>query len=382
MQPRALHRATPDSVCDRPWLRRTLEAALAVAAVALASCGSMDPPSGPAAGEAALNATSPTALLRSGRGDGLRMMVWYPAAGGSVEREIVIGDPGAPVFLAGRAAAAAPWQAGERRPLVLLSHGFGGAARQMTWLGTALARRGFVAAAVDHPGTNGLEPMTAEGVYAPWERAVDLRQALDHLLAHPVVGPRVDVRRVGVAGFSLGGWTALLLAGALPDFDRFRAFCGDPRRDATCLPQREYPIDFDLQPELLAQHHAAPLAAGASQSQRDPRIRSALLLAPALGQALEPASLRLIRMPVLVIAGDADPVTPTPTNGTFLAQHIPGARLELLPNVGHYDFLSPCGPAGLRNAAAYCTDDPGLDRATTHQRVIEQAHSFFARTLH
>jgi predicted dienelactone hydrolase len=155
--------------------------------------------------------------------------------------------------------------------------------------------------------------MTAEGVYAPWERAVDLRHALDHLLAHREIGPRVDAGRIGSAGFSLGGWTALLLVGGRPDFDRFRAFCAGPQRDAICQPQREYPLDFTRQPALLAQPHAAPLAAGARQSQRDARIRSALLLAPALGQALDPASLGAIQAPV---------------------QHIPGARLELLPGVG------------------------------------------------
>ena len=65
-----------------------------------------------------------------------------------------------------------------QHPVVLLSQGCGGIGGQMTWLGSALARAGCVAIAVDHPGTNGADGITREGRYAPWERAGELVAAL------------------------------------------------------------------------------------------------------------------------------------------------------------------------------------------------------------
>jgi predicted dienelactone hydrolase len=40
-----------------------------------------------------------------------------------------------------------------------------------------------------------------------------------------MVGRHVDPRRIGAAGFSLGGYTVLELAGARTDMSLFRAYC-------------------------------------------------------------------------------------------------------------------------------------------------------------
>ena len=47
--------------------------------------------------------------------------------------------------------------------MILLSHGFGGTARIMGWLGIPLARAGYVVIAVDHPGDNAIDPITVAG---------------------------------------------------------------------------------------------------------------------------------------------------------------------------------------------------------------------------
>jgi predicted dienelactone hydrolase len=79
----------------------------------------------------------------------LRVTVWYPAAENAVEAPQVIGPAEAPLFLAGEAAPHAAFApALEKWPLILLSHGTGGSAMQMAWLGTALARAGYMVAAV------------------------------------------------------------------------------------------------------------------------------------------------------------------------------------------------------------------------------------------
>jgi predicted dienelactone hydrolase len=330
------------------------------------------------AGEAARTATTPSAAARNHGDATLPILVWYPAT--AAETEFDMGPPGHPIFLTGRVAAGAPFADEARHPLILMSHGFGGVARQMTWLGAPLARHGYIVVAVDHPGTNGRDGVTAEGASAPWERAGDLTAALNLVLADAALSPHIDTSRIGVAGFSMGGFTAALEAGARPDFDHFRMFCKSSERDAICDPQLEFPQKFNPG-EILAQPEMRDIAARQANDFRDPRIKAAFLIAPALGQALDQPSLSRIHIPVEIVLGAADPIAPPKTNGEFLAHVIPAARLTVLPGVGHYDFLSECGPAGTRLAKPLCTDGIGTIRAQTHTTTLTEAIAFFDRTL-
>ena len=332
------------------------------------------------AGERHLATTTASAAVRN-RGDGaLRITLWYPAT--ATEQEVEIGPAGAPIFVSGRTAADAAFADDARHPLILVSHGFGGTARQMTWLAAALARAGYVVVGVDHPGTNGIDGVTAEGAYAPWERAGDLKAALDTVLADPKLAAHIDTSRIGVAGFSLGGFTSLLEVGARADMPQLIAFCDGPDRDAICNPQLEYPLDVHQSPKVLAEPAMAPLAARQGADLSDPRVRAAFLIAPAAIEGLDFDSIRRIKAPVAMALGDADPIAPPKTNGELVAKLLPRASVDLLPNVGHYDFLSECGAAGHTYAKPYCSDAPGVSRAATHERVERDAIAFFDAHLH
>ena len=99
--------------------------------------------------------------------------VWYPAAPATWAVEHNLGPPGSPLFRLGEWADNA-YPANGRFPLIVLSHGTGGSAQMIAWLGRALASKGYIAAAVNHPGNNALEEYTAEGFLIWWERARDL----------------------------------------------------------------------------------------------------------------------------------------------------------------------------------------------------------------
>jgi predicted dienelactone hydrolase len=94
--------------------------------------------------------------------------VWYPADSASVEKPQWVGPLNAPLFAVGSAAPDARPAAG-RLPLVVLSHGTGGSALMLGWLGTTLAAHGYIAAAVNHPGNNRLEPYTPAGFSLWWD---------------------------------------------------------------------------------------------------------------------------------------------------------------------------------------------------------------------
>ena len=95
----------------------------------------------------------------------------------------MLGPPGRPLLDGGRAAPdAALSPTPVKFPLIVLSHGTGGTAGNLAWLGTALASRGFVAAAVNHPGNNAVDGYTVQGFALWWERAHDLSAVIDGML--------------------------------------------------------------------------------------------------------------------------------------------------------------------------------------------------------
>lgn len=331
------------------------------------------------AGERRLATRSPTAAARHDGDATLRLIIWYPAS--KPETQVIVGPPGSPIFIAGAVARDAPFADVARHPLILLSHGFGGSARQMTWLGAALARHGYVAVAVDHPGANSIDGVSDAGAYAPWAQATDLRAAPDFALGQPELAPHIDRDRIGVAGFALGGYASLLIVGAHSDFRHFAAFCEGLDKDAMCNKHLEYPLDYRRRAEVLARPGLEALAAAESSDFGDPRIKALFLVAPAFVKALAPASLSRVRVPVGIVLGTADPIAPAATNGQLATRLIPGAKLRMLPAVGHYDFLSECGPGGFKAVAPLCTDGAGTTRAQTHAVTEAVGIAFFDRAL-
>lgn len=113
-------------------------------------------------------------------------------------------------------------------PLALFSHGVSGCRNQSAYLMAALAQAGMVVAAPDHEDQRCGQHLTIESLppefYTPdlWRdqkyagRRDQLRELRTALLADPTLGPRIDATKLALIGHSLGGYTVLGLAGALP----------------------------------------------------------------------------------------------------------------------------------------------------------------------
>jgi predicted dienelactone hydrolase len=309
--------------------------------------------------------------------------IWYPADPASVEQPQWIGNPDTPFASAGKAARdAKPLATPQKFPLILLSHGIGGSSSMMAWLGSALASHGFIAAAVNHPGNNALEDYTIPGAIFWGQRAHDLSTLLDLLLADATFGPLIDPKRVGAAGFSLGGLTVIELAGGIAEFSRYQDFCKSSRADGMCTDTIEYP-GLLAKVTALAQTDPAIQAAFAenSKSHRDPRIRAIFAMAPALGPAFDPASLAKISIPTQIVAGAVDTTVPPDSSAKFFAAHIPDAQLTIFQAVGHYTFLATCGELGNRTQPRLCIDQAGILRDEIHAQTATMAYHFFDANL-
>jgi predicted dienelactone hydrolase len=311
--------------------------------------------------------------------------VWYPAESASVEQPQWIGPPDSPLFSASSAAPGAKPASG-RFPLIVLSHGTGGSALMLSWLGTVLASHGYIAAAVNHPGNNALEPYTLAGFSLWWERATDLSEVIDQMLADPEFGVRIDAKRIGAAGFSLGGYTMIEIAGGITDRAAYREFCKSSAADAMCQSPPEFP-------NLVEQFHKLDETARSDaemaeslrherDSHRDSRVHAVFAIAPALGPAFRPEALKRIAIPVQILAGIADDNVPIASSARYLASNIPGSRLELLEGgVRHYEFLAACTTQGRQRLPLLCTDHTGVDREAIHRKTAALVTQFFDTNL-
>lgn len=313
----------------------------------------------------------------------LRTAIWYPvdAVG---ERETIFGLAPAPLFAPVDVAGGAKLSEKARKsPLVVMSHGTGGSAIMMMWLGTYLASHGYIVAAVNHHGNTASEKEPVPQAFLLyWERARDLKAVIDSLLRDPMFGARIDRHRIGAAGFSLGGYTVIAAAGGRFDQTAFDRFCSSEERDFTCEPQPELP---DAPAKFAVLRQSDPVVRESMRrsgaSYQDPRIKAVFAIAPALGGGFTGRGLRSVKVPVQIVVGEGDTVTPSATNARRYASLIRGARLVVLPgNVGHYTFLHECTPRG-QELLPICRDGAAVDRAAIHRRTRELALNFFDSAL-
>ena len=252
-------------------------------------------------------------------------------------------------------------------PLIVHSHGTGGSHLGHHDTLAALARAGFVAAAVEHPRDNYRDGSGFATDLQLIGRPHHIVALIDGVLAHATVGPLVDRARIGMAGFSAGGYTTLLIAGAVPDFslqaEYRRAVPKDPLRERADAAgkQRRKP---DL--KIVA----------------DPRVRAIFLMAPALGYVFDKAGLAKVEVPVRLYRPTADEILAHPWNAERIAQMLPKPpEYQLIEGAGHYIFLPPCPILLALRIPAICKDPKGIDRAAIHVRLNAEMIEFFRRTL-
>jgi len=302
--------------------------------------------------------------------------IWYPAAPGSQESPEVIGPADKPVFRVAMVSDDAPPVTG-RRPVILLSHGFGGSARIMGWLGAALARDGYVVISVDHPG-NSDGDMSDIGSIAWWERPRDMIAALQAIELDVRLGPLIDPNSIGSAGFSIGGMTALALAGARIDPANYDRFCAANPEDGVC----QKPAERKDQPDISRAEGVKLLGLTEAQAHAGdgtavPNLKAAFAIAPP-AQQLAQDSLRDIHIPVVIMTGDRDTVVPPRHHAEPAVRVIPGAKLVIVPGAAHYTFLATCTDTARGNGGA-CDHAPVQDAA--HRQAIAEALALFRRTL-
>ncbi len=228
---------------------------------------------------------------------------WYPADLDSQAEELLIGSPNMPLFSMGEIASDAKISSHlQKWPLVLFSHGTGGSAQGMGWLGARLSQNGYICVGVNHHGNTELEAYRPEGFLCWWERAADLSFILDNLSNLGEVCDRIDPANVFVVGFSLGAHTALSLAGATTSLKQFGMWLSE-NTDIDSGP-REFPYLGAHVSKLLKSSEQFRLSYSRHNlSYENTQIKAFVTLAPAPPiRALQKQSLETITKPVRIPA--------------------------------------------------------------------------------
>lgn len=268
----------------------------------------------------------------------LTIFIWYPSD--AAEQPSQVG----PWPIA--ASAGAPISPGQRFPVILFSHGGGpGGGNPLLHrdLGAHLARGGFIVV------------MPAHGNEPP--RLVLRPQQLSRALA------AADPARLGAIGFSLGGATTLIAAGAVPDYPRYTAYC------------REHPEDIGPCEGGGGTDAPAP-SAGATPALP---LRALVLLDP-LAALFGPPGLAGLTMPVLLYRPAHSGVIRPEGNAMALAAALPRPPEQVVVPGNHWVFVDPCPPAQQAEAVV-CRDAPGVDRAAVHQQLEERVAAFLRGNL-
>lgn len=279
----------------------------------------------------------------------------------------------------------APPERGNGR-LVVFSHGSGGGPWVHVDLATALVRAGFVVALPEHRGDNS-HNSTEQGPESWKRRPAEVSRAIDAVGASSQFAPLLALDRVGVAGQSAGGHTALSLAGGVWSPARFLAHCEAHLTEDFPACVGTYTgltggwldsLKKAIAIGVLRQRYDDPEPV----QYRDPRIAVAVAGVPAAAD-FDLNSLRQPRIPLgLVTAGRDVWLTPRWHGEAVAAACTPCERIAHLPEAGHNVMLSPLPPTEVlgRIERRLLSDPPDFDR-TRLPELDQRIVAFLAQHL-
>jgi predicted dienelactone hydrolase len=284
--------------------------------------------------------------LRNPDGRLLSASIWYPT---DSKPALKFSSAGRPQIVAtgGRVV-------GQQLPLIVISHGGGAPRESHADTALALASAGFVVAAIGHTED---ETMDTHYVTMPhWlaDRPREIHLMLQYMLNDWTAHRQLDATRVGMFGFSNGGYTALVSIGGVPNSAKIAAHWKQPLSPTGAIPDSVW--------------------------VHDPIVKAAVIVAPASDYLFEPDGLSHVTVPVQLWSGSLDRVEPYATRVAVARRLLPKPpEFHSVAGAGHMTFLAPC-PTVMR-PLFFCSDANGFDRNAFHRDFNRSVIAFFRRNL-
>jgi predicted dienelactone hydrolase len=250
---------------------------------------------------------------------------------------------------------------GEKLPLVVVSHG-----RRGNFVGhhdtyEVLADAGFIVAAINHPGDTVSDLSRTDDLSIYVQRPNDIKRLIDFMVGAPAFASSIDRERIGLFGFSRGGYTGLVSIGANPDWASATDVC-QLYKSHVCEQIR------------AKQFPAQPLT-------HDLRIKAAVIADP-LTVFFTADSFAAVGVPVQLWASELGGDGVLPHTADIVDRNLsPKHEHHVVPNAGHFAFLAPCPPALAAELPAICTDATDFDRVAFHAQFNADVLAFFRTQL-
>lgn len=250
---------------------------------------------------------------------------------------------------------------GKGLPLILISHGMFGDMFSHHDTAEFLADAGFAVVSLNHT----LDSISAnresvDNLASFLVRPVDIKRAITFLLSDSQEFVDVDPTRVGFFGFSRGGYTGLVLAGAVPDF----------RAPAFACPE-EFFMCRQIRDHDIPDHDAGD----------DPRIR-AFVIADPVSFFPDKSSLQQANAAIQLWSSEHGGMGVRPEDVASVRMNLPGtSEFHRAVNSGHLSFQFPCSQEVAKAMSFVCADPEGFDRAAFHRELNAQVLEFFRSTL-
>jgi predicted dienelactone hydrolase len=264
--------------------------------------------------------------------------------------------------------------------LVVISHGTGGSDLGHRDTAIALAKAGFITAAPRHPRDNSRDASGSGQRIVLEGRPRQISAIIDELLKHQKWSTRIDGKRIGAFGFSLGGYTVLAVLGAEPELTKAIDHCGHHYHDDP----------FCNVAGLLdeaARKARATKYAGPPQSFHDERVCAAVIADP-VAVMFSDATLKTIP-PVRLLF--YRPENETVLNARFHVSRVirilkqrgdfPDPKEIVVQNANHYSFIAPFPEVVAQSIPEIASDPEGFDRAAFHDVMNSTIVTFFKQAL-
>ncbi len=247
-----------------------------------------------------------------------------------------------------------------QQPLVVISHGFGSSRSSLSYLARHLATNGISVAAIEHPGSNisainrAASASDLKNLISPQEfinRPKDISFSLNELAklnSQPGrLQGKLNTQQVSVIGHSLGGYTALAVAGGEVNIEQLRKFCNKS-------------LNISSPPADWLKCGAASLSQKKLQLQ-DPRVKSAIALNPMVGKLFGDKGLSKINKPVLILTGTDDSLTPALTHQIQPFNQL-GGQKYLLTAIGGTHLSISDDNIPINSATTIIKERQGIER--------------------